>query len=662
MSLPDWLLLVSTLLLAAVVLGLLAVRIRLPVTVVLATVGFLAASIGGPLGLDIPLEGKEFEEVLVFVFLPALVFAAALGLSTRAFLNNIGPILVLSVLALVISAALVGFSLYVVLSIPLAGALLFGALISATDPVAVVAIFRKLGVPKRLLTLVEGESLLNDGLAIVLVNVLLGAALGTELSVLGGFLDFISVFLGGAAIGGILGFAVSMVLPWLDRFGSIALSLALAYGGFVLADDVLDFSGVMATVAAGLVLGGLSPSRASSAVRQLWEQFWNSLDYVANAVLFLLIGLAIDAELIFENLGAIALAIVVVCAARAAAVLLLMSVVERFTRIPPVGWRNEAVLIWGGLRGGVALALALSLPQSLPQRDTFVAMTGGVVLATLLLNATTISSLVRRLGLDRPSRSDEFLANYAIVSAVETSRGRLKELGFEDPELLTRLSAIEDGAWEKLKNAELSDEQEVTALLRRGLTIERETYQHLRDAGMLSPHGARVLMHEVGDQIENLELDQTSRDAMEPTRGRRSTADRVIHWLSNSLPHPSQKDRSEQAYDEAGARRLGARRARKALEAFRDLPHLDLSLVDHVQNLFERWEDESVTTLSSLDSGPDSEGLGLRHRRGEALSRVSATEALHDLVEKGLIPEDVADHAAAMLRAEIGTNETSHTG
>ncbi len=659
MTLPQWLLLISALLLASVLLGLLAGKVRLPFTVVLAVVGFLAGWIGGPLGFEMPLEGQQFEEVLVFVFLPVLVFAAALGLSTRAFLNNIGPILVLAVLALVVSAALVGVSLYFLLGIPLAAALLFGTLISATDPVAVVAIFRKLGVPRRLLTLVEGESLLNDGLAIVLFNVLLLAALGGEISLLGGVLNFFSVFLGGATIGGVLGFAVSMVLPWLDRFGAVTLSLALAYGGFVLADEVLGLSGVMATVAAGLVLGGLAPSRASSAVRKLWEQLWDSLDYIANAVLFLLIGLSIDPELILENLVAIALAIVVVCVARAAAVLPLMSVLERFTRIPPVGWRNEAVLIWGGLRGGVALALALSLPESLPQRETFVAMTGGVVLATLLLNATTISSLVHRLGLDRPSQSDRFLSDFAVVSAVERSRGRLKELGIEDPEVLSRLSDIETETWEELKKVDLSGESEVTVLVRRGLSIERETYQHLRDAGLLDPHAARIMLHEVGDQMEALELDQNSMSEMESIHRERSPADRIIHWLWGLLPQPTSEKHAEQAYDEAGARRLGARKARKALDAFRGLPNVSVSVVDEAQETFERWEREALANLSRLDSESDDNNPGLRHRRAEALSRLSATDALNELAEKGLLPEELATHAAETLRTRIGANENA---
>ena len=649
-------LLVSTLLSMAVILGLVAGKIRLPFTVVLAVVGFLAGWLGGPLGFEMPLEGEDFEEVLVFVFLPVLVFAAALSLSTRAFLNNIGPILVLAVLALIVSAALVGVSLYFVLGIPLAAALLFGALISATDPVAVVAIFEKLGVPRRLLTLVEGESLLNDGLAIVLFNVLLLAALGREVSLLAGILDFFRVFLGGALIGCALGFLVAMVLPWLDRFAAAGLSLSLAYGGFVLADYVLGLSGVMATVTAGLVLGGLAPSRASSAVRQLWEQLWDSLDYVANALLFLLIGISIDPALIVNNLGAIALAVVVVCAARALAVLPLMSALERLTNIPPVGLRNEVVLIWGGLRGGVALALALSLPASLPQRETFVAMTGGVVLATLLLNATTISSLVHRLGLDRASRSESFLADFAVASAVDRSRKNLKELGFEDPEVLSRLSDIEAETWRKLERAELSEEEEITVLVRQGLSVERETYQHLQDAGLLKPPTARYLLHEVGDQMEASDLGRNSTDEMDSARQQNSPADRLIHLLSGLLPRPTPESLAELAYDEAGARRLGARRAYEALDSFRPLPNMNSSVVEKAQQSFEHWEKEAVNTLSKLDQNPEDENFGLRHRRAEALSRLSAMDSLHELTRRGLLPENITERAAESLRTRISAD------
>jgi CPA1 family monovalent cation:H+ antiporter len=246
---------------------------------------------------------------VVFLFLPALVFAAALGIDLRAFASNAGAILGLAVVAFVLSAVLVGITLHVLLGTALVVAFLFGVLISATDPVAVVAIFRQLGVPRRLLTVVEGESLLNDGVAIVLFAILLEAATGGSISLVGGVIDFLSVFVGGAVVGTVIGLLAACVLPWLDRLPAVALSLAVAYGSFVLADEVLGFSGVLATAAAGMVLSGLGSSRATAEVREAWDQTWEALDYVANALLFLLIGLVLDPGLLADNLGAVLLTV-----------------------------------------------------------------------------------------------------------------------------------------------------------------------------------------------------------------------------------------------------------------------------------------------------------------------------------------------------------------
>ncbi len=377
-------------------------------------------------------------------------------------------------------------------------------MISATDPVAVVAVFREVGVPRRLLTLVEGESLLNDGVAIVLVAILLEAAMGGSLSVLAGTVDFVAVFGGGALIGIVLGLVAALGLPWLDRLPAAALSLAVAYGSFVLADAVLGFSGVMATAGAGMVLSGLAPSRASAQVREMWEQMWEALDYVANALLFLLIGLVIGPGLLLEHAGPIALTAVVVLAARALAVVPIVWLLERVAHIPRLGWRNEAVLIWGGLRGGVALALALALPEQLAERELLVALTGGVVLATLLLNATTIRWLVSRLGLDRPSDVDRYLMAIARISAVEAARRETAALGLPpDPQVAGELEAAERSAHEELAGLDVDDEEEYRIVVGRGLHVERHTYQSLSDEGLLPPAVTRTLLHEVDDEIDD---------------------------------------------------------------------------------------------------------------------------------------------------------------
>jgi CPA1 family monovalent cation:H+ antiporter len=387
----------------------------------------------------------------------------------------------------------------------------------------------------------------------VLFTILLSAALGGEAGVGSGIVEFLQVFFGGAAIGAVLGLAAAVLLAWLDRNLAAALTVAVAYGSFVLADDVLGFSGVMAGVAAGIVIAGFTPSRASAEVREMLESVWEALGYIANALLFLLIGLAIEPGLITEHLGAIALAIVVVLVARAAAVVPVVSVLERVARIPPVGRRNEAVLIWGGLRGGVALALALALPERLPERDMFVAMTGGVVLATLLLNATTIGALIHRLRLDEAGRPSRFLAAVARLHAGRAARGRLEELDLEDERAAERLSEVERDAREELARIELTPEEEVEVVTRQGLFVERQAYQRLSDAGLLQPTAARTLLHEVDDQIEEVGLGHVDLDRLGDARPPR--AELLVQRLAARLPEPVGEDASDIAYSEAMARR-----------------------------------------------------------------------------------------------------------
>src|SRR5918994_1955415 len=541
-DLPTVLLEVSLLLGGAVLVGLVALRINIPLTVVLAVTGLVVSEAGMDLQVTGLVRGEGLKELLVNLFLPVLIFEAALGLSTREFMRNLLAITALATVAVVISAALVGIGLNLILGVPIVAALLFGALISATDPVAVVAVFRELGVPKRLLTLVEGESLLNDGVAIVLYEILLVGALGGALSVADGALDFVVVFLGGIMIGSVVGTAAVMLLPVLPRLSAAALSVAVAYGSFVLAEGIVGVSGVMATVAAGVAIGGLVESRAQQAVRDLLHELWDALGFIANALLFLFIGLALNLDLIRENLDFIGVGVAAVLVSRPLAVIPVVGLLERLFHISKVGHRNSAVVIWGGLRGGVALALALALPLEFDQRDLFIAMTGGVVLATLLVNATTISLVVHYLGLDTPSQSDEYLGGLARLLAVQAARGRLERLGFEDELVEAHLNVAEADAPDQPRRSQLRPEEEGNVLTLRGLHIEREAYQSLSDAGLLPP---------------------------------------------------------------IAARRLAARKAAEELELFKTLPNVDAAHVDQATRTFAHWEQSASSRLDERGGDVD---------------------------------------------------------
>ena len=650
-QIPRALLEVSILLGGAVLVAMVTRRIHVPLTVVLAVAGLLASELGPDLAVAGLLTGEGFKELLVDIFLPILIFEAALGLSTREFMRNLLAIVVLASVALVISTALVGAALTLALGVPLLAALLFGALISATDPVAVVAVSRELGVPKRLLTLVQGESLLNDGVAIVLYKILLVGAVTGVLSVGKGIAEFAIVIVGGLLTGSVIGVGAAMLLRGLDRLPAAALSIAVAYGSFMFAESVLHASGVMAAVAAGITIGGLMKSRAQQPVRELLRDLWDALGYIANALLFLFIGLALDFELLRENLAAIGVAIAAVLVSRPLVVFPLVTMLEKCAHIPRVDNRNSAVIVWAGLRGGVALALALALPEELAQREQFIAMCGGVVLATLLFNATTISFVVHLLGLDKPSRSDEYLNALARLLAVRESRNRLRELDFEDQLVSAHLDVAETDAEDLLARSNLNAAEQKSVLTLRGLHIERETYQSLSDAGLLPPIATRTLMEEIDTEIEEEEAGGVRLDAAR--RAALQWYGRLHRWLLSRLPRPLGEDLAEVAYIEVSARRLAARKAVEELELFKTLPSVDEHIVDDAKRTFAHWEESAGKRLEILGADVPVDRTVMHRRQAKALTRIAVVEALHDLVTAGVISQAVADAAATRVSGEV---------
>ncbi|MGH3677286.1 MAG: cation:proton antiporter, partial [Mycobacterium sp.] len=415
---------------------------------------------------------------------------------------------------------------------------------------------------------------------------------------------------------------------------------------------VLHASGVMAAVAAGVVIGGLMESRAQQPVRELLHELWDALGYIANALLFLFIGLALDFELLRENLAAIGVGIAAVLVSRPLAVVPLVMLMEKWARIPKVGNRNSAVVVWGGLRGGVALALALALPEELAQREQFIAMCGGVVLATLLLNATTISFVVHVLGLDKPSRSDEYLNALSRLLAVRESRNRLRELDFEDQVVAVHLDVAETDANDLLARSNLDAAEQKSVLTLRGLHIEREAYQSLSDAGLLPPIATRTLMEEIDAEIEEEEgaggvrVDAARRAAL-PWYGR------LHRWLLNRLPQPLGEDLTEVAYIEVGARRLAAHKAVEELELFKTLPSVDEQIVDDAKRTFAHWEESAGKRLEDLGADGPVDRTIMHRRQAKALTRITVVETLRDLVTAGVISQAVADAAATRVRSEV---------
>lgn len=374
--------------------------IRVSFTVALLLLGLVLGTVPG---LPVPALSAE---VILLLFLPPLLFESAFVLDLRQLWVVRRGVLVLALpgvlLAMVIGGSVVQWGL----GLPWSVALLFGAMIAATDPVAVLATFRHLGVDPRLSVLVEGESLFNDGTALVLFSALIASVTGT-VEVGSVTAAFVLAVVGGLGVGVGIGWLGHGLIASVDEhLTEMTVSVATAYAAFLVA-DTLHLSGVLATIAAAMTLGSLGRQRGwvySEASERLLSDLWTFLAFGANAALFLLMGLTVRIIGLTDHPEAVLVGIAAALLSRAAVAYGLGSLLPRLG--VPLAAPKRHVLFWGGLRGAVALAAALSVPQGFPYREQLLAMTYGVVLFTLLVQGLTITPLVRRLGLQhRPGAS-----------------------------------------------------------------------------------------------------------------------------------------------------------------------------------------------------------------------------------------------------------------
>jgi len=377
-------------------------RLRVPYTVALVIIGLTM----GSFGLVTP--PRLTRELLFTFFLPGLLFEAAFHLDLDAFRR-----IWRSAVALAVPGVIVGmFTTAAIVSVLLRLAtgnpaydwkfgLLFGALVAATDPVAVTALFREVKAPARLATLVESESLLNDGTGIVFLTLVVSYIMGSapSLAALGG--EFLLVVGGGVALGFVLGRGIARVIRRVDDpMIEIALTMIAAYGSFALAEE-LHVSGVLATVVAGMGCARTARQGGESEPAHAVDSFWEYMGFALNSIVFLLIGFESGIVSLFHLAPAIVLAFVAMLASRAIVVWLLALAEYKTSERWPRGWAT--VLTWGGLRGALSLVLTLALPETIPGRETMVSITVGTVVLSLIVQGFTMPYLIEWLGIARPS-------------------------------------------------------------------------------------------------------------------------------------------------------------------------------------------------------------------------------------------------------------------
>ncbi len=490
---------------------------RLPFTIALVIVGALIAVLADALPPLAPLaEISLTPELMLFVFLPTLVFEAAYNLQARELQYDLLPVLTLAVPGLLLSTAVIGLIFYGFTAIPLIICLLLGAILSATDPVAVIALFRQLGVPERLTVLVEGESLFNDATSLVLATLLISIATSgvfTASTLWQGLGTFLWVFTGGIFVGASLALIVAQLLGSIDAPPPVEISLTtvLAYAAFILAEHSLHVSGIMAVVTAGLVMGNYGRSKVSPNTEHYLRDFWSYAAWLANALIFLLMGMQFEAIAYQGALHLIALAAIAMLASRALVVFGLVPQLARLPDAEPVSRAYQAVMFWGGLRGAVALAIVLSLPE-FELRETLVTVVMGAVLFTLLVQGLSVEALVRKLGLQVPELADRLAAGEASLHAKQHSLANLERLEqgeFFSRRVADRLRSEAEAAVGaqrqsiKQLQSRMTPEEARRILSVRALSREKTRYEELFQRGFIGDWAYRELSNNVDRQLDD---------------------------------------------------------------------------------------------------------------------------------------------------------------
>jgi CPA1 family monovalent cation:H+ antiporter len=475
---------------------------RIPYTVGLVLAG-LALSFRPPLELELT------PELILAILLPPIVFEAAFHLNLDLLRRNVGTILLLAIPGVVLTMLIVGGILTFAGGLSLNAALVFGALIAATDPVSVVAIFRRIGAPKRLEVLLEGESLFNDGTAIVLFGIALEALVIGQFDIVQGIIDFAIVGGGGVLIGLVLGvLAIPLLARIDDHLVEITLTTLLAFGSYLVAEQ-LHVSGVLAVVVAGLIAGNVGRREMSPTTRIAVLNFWEYVAFLANSVIFLVIGLEVDLPGLISTWQLILLAILAVLVARAVNIYGL----SRLGREIPTRWRH--VLWWGGLRGAIALALALSV--SLPsgeERAALLHMTFGVVLFTLLVQGLSMEGVVKRLGLITKSEEQaEYDMRRARALAARAGYDHMQRMYQEglislhtwervQPVLRDRSEALAKAVQDTLRGSPSLEANEITIARREELRTQRDMLASLRRDGAVTDETYDQIVSEVDAALE----------------------------------------------------------------------------------------------------------------------------------------------------------------
>ena len=647
---------VITLLLIASATLAITKRINLPFSIALVLVGMALTWVAQTFPVVEALQPNIdiSPDLILFVFLPTLIFESAFNMDSRMLRANLAPVLGLAAPGLLLSTFIIGALVSVVTNIPFAEALLLGAILSATDPVAVIALFKQLGAPRRLTILVEGESLFNDATAIVVAKILVAVVVAGTLSletIGAGVSDFVVVFFGGLVVGWIMGLVTGYALGAVesDPYIEISLTTILAYFSFYVAEHTLHVSGVMSTVAAGITMAAWGRMKISPSVREYLESFWEYMAFLATALIFLLVGLEVKLSTLLASWETLTIVILAMLFSRAVVIFGLVPLFGKLKWSDPVSGAYQAIMYWGGLRGAIALAIVLSLPH-FDNSEVFIAVVMGAVLFTLLIQGLSMNRLVSYLGLGKPPLADRFAMTEVEIASQKRALERIPDLlaggQFSAPIAQSLMENCKEELLDgkenlaNLRKEELGEKDEVRLLFLFLFAEERSLYVDMFNKGHLTESAFKELCLTLDLQADavrhNTDFESVSLHGL----ARRRLSKRVVSFLDhiNSLAFIGEKfhiKRIANDYELSWGRYQGSSRVLDELSGLTDLESFPAEALEDAKNLYTSWRAAAREELDQDTEQFPEFVAAMQEKLGHRLIWLAQIEVINEWKESG---------------------------
>ena len=642
--------------------SIIAARFRFPYTILLFIIGVALVSAQKYFPQITFITNLELSKDLVFfIFLPTLIFESGYNMNYQKVIRDIGPITGLATLSLFISTIIIGLGFKFFLGffgfdIPYMVSFLFGAIISATDPVAVMAIFKEVGVPKRIMYLFEGESLMNDGTAVALFFIILGiiesgAGLTTG-TIMTGVVSFLSMVIGGVIFGVFMGVVFSKLIQWVKHsWAELTLTLILAHTTFILAElisehfAVFKVSAIIATTLASITVGNYGRWKISKHVREMMDTTWGYFAFISNSLIFLLMGMMIgDLDFHIQELFIpIAVGIVVVVIARAISVLSVLTPMNAFLQHKiPFAWQK--LLAWGSLRGAIAITMLLFIPENFAipgwtleftVKEFLSVVVISCIVFSLIIKAISIRGMIEKMGMSCLSRIEEFTFH------------QLKEI--IDKSILRRLAKIEEKHYVPeqvsstlIKKYETDDEKELmeiekcclrkaefeNLLKRYALGIERSSALNTFESKQIDERTLKRILFKIEKQYLRIEMGQ---DQIKQEDEQDTWLERFKNWMRDMLYCRKPEQKTIRDYVFYRTRSLIASQVIKELRRLKeDLYSESHQAFGKVIRQYESWHDSASKKMYKIEE----QMKDLIHREEITLLNNHLIYLEQDLIEK----------------------------